>query len=182
MNKLTILGLLFLISCNSISQPNLGKENNYIISVDKFLIDKNISQLAKDLYLGKVKPTNSNDNLALIDSINSSGKARQFYFLVITKTMEHADGAYAEPLGMAAKEFVEKNTVEFLLYFKSNPDLLTEKDFVNWALMTYGEIQISSEGSEQETINDLKSKMTSNCTGLSFDYKTEILKFIGLMK
>jgi len=186
MNKLIIIGLIFLVSCNSTSQTNQKVDKkvnkNYRILVDKFLINKNISQLAKELYLGKVKPTDNEENLALIDSINSSGNARGFYFLVITRTMEHADGSYAEPLGIAAKEFVENNTIEFLSYFIDNKDLLTSKDFANWSRSVYGEIQIDSEGSEQKAITDLKTKMITNCQGLSIDYKDNIMKFIGLIK
>ena len=33
------------------------------------------------------------------------------------------------PLGIAAKEFVEKNTTEFLSYFMNNQDLLSNEDF-----------------------------------------------------
>lgn len=118
MNRLIILGLIFLMSCYSSTQTNLKADNysekDYKITIDKYLNDKNINQLSKDLYLGKIKPTENRDNLALIDSINTNSYARPFYFLVITKTMKYADGSYAEPLGIAAKAFVENNTYEFL--------------------------------------------------------------------
>lgn len=164
------------------STVDISLNKNYKISVDKFLNDKNISQLAKDLYVGKIRPADSDENLSLIDSINSKGQARAFYFLVITKTMEYADGSYAEPLGLAAKAFVEKNTTEFLSYFKDNSDILTNKDYENWARLVYGEIQIDSEGSEQKAVADLETKMIANSKGLLVDYKQKIEKYIRLMK
>lgn len=186
MSKLIIVGLIFLLSCNSNPQTNSKVvktvDKSYKISVDRFLNDKNIPQLSKDLYLGKVRPTDNEENLSLIDSINSSGQARGFYFLAITKSMKFADGAYSEPLGIAAKAYVEDNTIEFLSYFIDNKDKLTEEDYKNWANFVYGEIQIESEGTEQKAVNDLKAKMINNCKDLSEEYKTRIDKFIGLMK
>ena len=155
---------------------------SYRISIDNFLKDKNISQLAKDLYVGKIKPTDNNAHLSLIDSINSKGTARSFYFLVITKTMQYADGAYTEPLGIAAKAFVENNTTEFLSYFKVNSDILTNEDLETWAHSVYGEIQIDSEGTEQKAVADLKTKMLANSKELLDDNKQIIEKFIRLMK
>ena len=186
MSKLIIVGLIFLLSCNTNSQTNSKVvktvDKSYKISVDRFLLDKSIPQISKDLYLEKVKPTDNNETLSLIDSINSTGQARGFYFMVITKSMKYADGAYAEPLGIAAKEFVEKNTTEFLSYFMNNQDLLSNEDFKNWASSVYGEIQIDSEGSEQNAVNDLQAKMKNNCKGQTKKYITKIDEFIGLMK
>lgn len=187
MNKLIFFGMILFINCNLWSQTNtkinqITANKNYKINVDKFLKDKSIPQLSKDLYNNKVKPTDNEENLSLIDSINSKGPAKGFYFLVITKTMKYADGAYAEPLGIAAKEFVEKKTTEFLSYFMCNRNLLTDKDFKNWATTVYGEIQIESEGSEQKAVNDLKFRMLNNCIGQSEKYKTKIDEFIRLMK
>lgn len=174
------------MSCNSNSQitskVNKTVDNSYKISVDRFLLDKSIPQISKDLYLEKVKPTDNNETLALIDSINSIGLARGFYFLVITKTMKYADGAYSEPLGLAAKEFVEKNTTEFLSYFMNNQDFLSNEDFKNWSNSVYGEILIDSEGSEQNAVYDLQFKMINNCKGYSKEYKAKIDEFIRLMK
>lgn len=186
MNKSIIVVLIFMASCSSYSQHNNKNDKNlhknYKIEVNSFLDDKNISQLAKDLYSGKVKPTDSDENLALIDSINSVGHARGFYFLAITKTMQYADGTYSEPLGIATKEFIVNNTVEFLSNFKDNPDLLTNNDFENWARTTYGEIQISSEESEQKAVSDLETIMIANCQGLSKEFKDKALEFTRLMK
>lgn len=186
MNKIILYGFFLLISYNirpqSNEMHNISIKKDYKITVDKFLNDKGICQRAKDLYNNKVKPSDDEDDLSLIDSLNSKGAAKGFYFLVITKTMKYADGAYAEPLGIVAKSFAESNTIEFLSYFIENKDLLTNEDFKNWARTVYGEIQIDSEGSEQKAVSDLKTKMTNNCKNLSEEYKTRIDKFIGLMK
>ena len=171
-------------SANSQSNTNGGKsaEIKFKITIDRFLKDKTIPQLAKDLYQEKVKPTDNFGNIALIDSLNSTGYARGFYFLVITKTMKSSDGAYAEPLGIAAKEFVEKNTNEFVSYFINNPGLLCTDDLKNWASFVYSEIQISSEGSEQKAINDFKIKIRKNCKRLSKRHIKKANEFIELIK
>jgi len=76
--------------------------------------------------------------------------------------MAKADGAYAEPLGMMAKQFVETRTKEFITYFR-NESLLTDKDFDEWAKKVAGEIEISSSGRENEEVKVLKEKMKLNC-------------------
>ena len=76
--------------------------------------------------------------------------------------MERADGAYAEPLGIMGKEFVERKTKEFVDYFLNN-SLLTDKDFEEWEKTVAGEIEISADGKEKEELERLREKMTSNC-------------------
>jgi hypothetical protein len=181
--KKIVLTLFILIEVSLTNAQNSSNLiDNYRIDVQSFLRDKKITQLAKDLYLEKVRPTDSNENLSLIDSINSNGKARGFYFIVITKTMKYADGAYSEPLGIAAKQYVENNSLEFLTYFFENDDLLTTQDFYNWASLVYGEIQIDSEGKEKNAVNELKTNMINNCKGLPIKYIKRIDEFIGRMK
>lgn len=180
-----MVALIFGMSCNMNPQTNSKADktanSSYKISVDRFISDKNIPQIAKDLYYEKVKPTDNDATLALIDSISSTGQAQGFYFLVATKTMKHADGAYSEPLGIAAKEFVENNTIKFLSYFMNNPNLLSKEDFKSWANSVYGEIQIESEDSEQKAVKDLRQVMRNNCKGQPESYRAKIDEFIGLL-
>jgi len=181
--KKLVITLLILIKVSLIYSQNYNNQiDNYRIDVQSFLRDEKITQLAKDLYQEKVRPNDSNENLSLIDSINSTGKARGFYFIVITKTMKYADGAYSEPLGIAAKQYVEKNTVEFLSYFFENENLLTKQDLYNWASLVYAEIQIGSEGKEENAVNELKTKMIRNCKGLPSKFNKITEEFIGRMK
>lgn len=174
------------MSYHANSQTTAGGEipadPRYRISVDRFLSDPRIPQIAKDLYREKATPTDNFEWLSLIDSLHSTGEARGFYFLVITRTLKHADGAFAEPLAMAAREFVGKNTIGFLSYFLNNPDLLSGRDFTDWAVLVYSDIKIDSENSEQQAVIDLQSKMQNNCKGQATPYFTKIDEFIGRMK
>jgi hypothetical protein len=69
--------------------------------------------------------------------------------------MTEADGAYAESLGIMAKQFVETRAKEFIKYFR-NESLLTDKDFDDWAKTVAGEIEISSSGREKEELKVLR--------------------------
>jgi len=147
-----------------ISPGTLNKEsvfNGHPISF--YLEHKQIPQVCKDLYNGKRNPSDDAGILNLLDSIFTSNvDTKPFYFLTITRTMPKADGAYAEPLGMMGKQFVEKKTTDFADYFINNP-VLTDKDFEEWAKTVAGEIEISAAEQEKEEWARLKSKMKSNC-------------------
>lgn len=122
-----------------------------------------IPQVCKDLFSGVRQPSDEIDVLSLLDSIfTTNDETRPFYFLTITRTMEKADGAYAEPLGMMGKQFVEIRTKEFVDYFNKEI-LLTDKDFEEWAKKVAGEIEISADGKEKEELEKLRSKMKLNC-------------------
>ena len=128
-----------------------------------YINHKEIPQVCKELFRNTRQPSDELDVLALLDSVfTSNDKTRPFYFLTITRTMAKADGAYAEPLGMMAKQFVETRTKEFITYFR-NESLLTDKDFDEWAKKVAGEIEISSSGRENEEVKVLKEKMKLNC-------------------
>jgi len=147
-----------------------------------YLTHKQIPQVCKDLYNGKRQPSDEVDILSLLDSIFTSNiETKPFYFLTITKTMEKADGAYAEPLGMMGKQFVEKRTTEFVDYFINN-SLLTDKDFEEWAKTVAGEIQISADGHEKEELERLKEKMKLNCDNCNGRQNKVVINFLEKVK
>jgi hypothetical protein len=147
-----------------------------------YLAHKQIPQVCKDLYNGKRLPSDEVDILSLLDSVFTSNvETKPFYFLTITRTMEKADGAYAEPLGMMGKQFVEKKTKEFVDYFLNNL-LLTDKDFEEWAKTVAGEIEISADGHEKEELERLRNTMTSNCDNCSNRQSKLISNFLDRVK
>jgi len=167
-----------------ISQPNktdnLKKLSDHSISF--YLNHRQIPNVCKDLYTNKRSPSDDNDVLALLDSIfTNNNETRPFYFLTLTKTMEKADGAYAESIGIMAKNFVEKRSEEFIKYFANEP-MLTKKDFEEWAISIAGEIQISFENSENEEIQKLKNTMINNCSSCNNQNKLLIDDFVNLIK
>jgi hypothetical protein len=149
--------------------------------VSFYLGHREIPQVCKDLYTQKRPPSDDSDLLALLDSIfTSNNETRPFYFLTLTSTMGKADGAYAEPLGIMCKKFVETRTNEFIDYF-INELLLTQGDFDKWAKSVAGELQISSARADKEEVNILKNKMTSNCLACDERRIQKIEEFISRM-
>ncbi len=147
-----------------------------------YMEHKQIPQVCKDLFIGKRKPTDDSDVLSLMDSLfTNNNETRPFYFLTLTWTMEEADGAYAEPLGMMAKSFVEKRTQRFIELF-INESILTKEDLDEWAKSVAGEIQISAEGMEKEEVLNVKNVMIKNCSKCSDKEKRFIDEFIKLLE
>lgn len=71
-----------------------------------YIAHQGIPQSCKDIFKSIRKPADDPEGLALLDSIlTSNDETRPFYFLTVTRTMEKADGAFAEPLGVVAKQF-----------------------------------------------------------------------------
>lgn len=184
MKYILTLIVLFYLSSGVRAQIDSAIINQQLAghSISYYLNHDQIPQVCKDLFLKKRSPIDDSDILSLMDSIfTSNNDTRPFYFLTITQTMEKADGAYAEPLGMMAKSFVEKRTKEFLVFFM-NESLLTIKDFDEWAKSVAGEIEIISEGKEQLEIDTVQSKMLMNCSDCAETQKQLILNFIDKVK
>jgi hypothetical protein len=153
------------VPVDNLSKPAIDMSDSTIRERPfKFYIDhKEIPQVCKDLFNNVRQPSDESDVLSLLDSIfTSNDETRPFYFFTITQTMSEADGAYAEPLGMMGKQFVETRTMDFVNYFKDER-ILTKMDFEEWAMTVAGEIQISFEGQEKNEAEKLLTKMKSNC-------------------
>ena len=135
---------------------------------------RNVFQQKQTLYKEEVK------TLPLIDSLFSADKERHpFYFVLITRTMWWADGAFGEALGMAARKYVESNTQQFLDYFLTET-VLTSFDFEQWAVCTLHEILIDSDENIKEFENT-RNLMKKKCKGCSPEKIKMIDKFIDCM-
>lgn len=195
----TFIVALFLWSCNGEKEQDkktdrlvdtavVQKPDSSVLEtfagrpISFYLNHPQIPKVAKDIYLKKVPVTAEKNVLALIDSVFSSNdETAPFYFLVITQTMEKADGAYSEPLGMMAKEYVETNTSEFLGYFLNEP-LLTDINFDEWARCVAGEIMIAMEGQEMAELTKVTDRMKSNCTDCSSQARQKLDDFVAHVK
>jgi len=145
-----------------------------------YLSDEKIPQTFKIVFQQRKNPDVDEKTLAIIDSLFSTDKERlPFYFLLVTRTMRWADGAFAEPLGMAVKEYIESNTQQFLTYF-STEIVLTQFDFKQWAKTTLYEILIDSEENLEE-LENTRNMMKKNCKGCSFEKIKMIDTFIEYM-
>jgi hypothetical protein len=171
------------ISVQCVAQTS-SKTNDPILSghpISFYMAHKEIPQICKDVYTGVRQPSDEVDVLSLLDSIFTKNKeTAPFYFLTITRTMEKADGAYAEPLGMMGKHFVETRTKQFIDYFE-NESLLTSHDFNEWASTVSGEIEILSDNEEQE-FDKMKEKVKSNCASCNAKQLQRMNAFLEKVK
>ncbi|MDO7876060.1 hypothetical protein Q5H93_15050 [Hymenobacter sp. ASUV-10] len=146
-----------------------------------YLRHPQIPQVAKDLYLGHAEPSDDDKTLALMDSIFTKNTVTQpFYFLTLTRTMPKADGAYSEPLGIMAKEFVEQHPSRFAAYFLTEK-LLTKKDFGNWAERVAMEFDISNEGHAASARAAWAKAQLNNCKSGSTAEESKLREFTELV-
>jgi len=149
-------------------------------TLKEYLLDEKIPQTFKDVFQQKQKLTDDEKTFALIDSIFSSDKERHpFYFVLVTRTMWWSDGAFSEPLGMAARKYVENSTQKFLAYF-STELTLTSFDFERWAIYTLHEILIDTDENIKE-LENTRILMKKNCKECSPENIKMIDKFIECM-
>lgn len=148
-------------------------------TISEYLTDDLVPEYFKYVFLNsEEKLSDDNSSLAIIDSLLSNDTVRHpFYFVLVTRTMAYADGAYAEPLGIAALEFFRTRPDEFFRYFESEI-ILTEIDFKNWINVISMEINIAHEGYEIQYLNTLQIEMDK----YGFTYMDEILVFIDNLK
>ncbi len=176
------LFVLVFTSAQCLAQSSSKQEpvlNGHPISF--YLAHKKIPQTCKDLYTGVREPSDDNDVLSLFDSVfTKNSETAPFYFLTITGTMDKADGAYAEPLGIMGKRFVETRTKQFIEYFEKE-SLLTDRDFDEWASTVSGEIEILSDDEEQE-FNKMKDSVISSCANCNTKQMQLINAFLENVK
>jgi len=150
------------------------------LTLKDYLLDEKIPQFFKDVIQQKQRLSDDEKTFALIDSLFSTDKERHpFYFVLVTRALWRADGALAEPLGMAVREYVESNTQQFLDYF-STEIVLTQFDFKHWARSTLYEILIDSDDNIEECENTRKL-MKKNCNECSSEKIKMIDKFTEYM-
>lgn len=145
-----------------------------------YLQHQRIPKLIKDVYKGTINPNEEYACYEYMDSLFSSDKETQaFYFLTITKTMALADGAYAEVLSLAAKDYVVKRTGDFLHYF-NHETLLTEYDLDQWSANVCMELSLNDD--YEQNLNQLIYQMKSNALNCDSSSKKVLDKFIYLLQ
>jgi hypothetical protein len=151
----------------------------YQQELDKTLNDPTVDQYFKGIYnQEKLIIAEDSKMLSVADSLTSKDPDNDlFYFVVFTKSMNGSDGFYSEAVGLAAFNYVTKQTEEFADYFNIAPKL-TDKDMDNWASYIFGEIQISRENHELQAVDELEKQLIGNIKGARKEYKVVIEKLI----
>ena len=145
-------------------------------SLEQYLADDKIPHRFKELVKTDGKLLTDNFE-ALNDSLFSRDSERHpFYFWLFTQTIGISDGAATEPMGIAAKNYVDRKTEKFLSYFVGD-NSLTSSDFDNWVILIAGEIAISAENGERQEIDNLLKTLRRNCTYCPQNYIELIDRF-----
>jgi hypothetical protein len=181
MNRLYLKFIIFL-SMNLLlsghyayAQTLAGKPVRY------YLRHPQISQVAKDIYLEKKKVSDDDLSLSLMDSLFTKNPTTQpFYFLVLTRAMKKADGAYSELLGVTAKSFVESEPELFVQYF-GRESVLTVENWDQWAWCVASEIMIEEEGNEETASRQFKEMVSARCATCSQATKVRLVSFLNLV-
>src|SRR5687767_10159594 len=186
-----VLIFLTILSCSSAGNPtnkagqNIRKQSfQSRCGFNRFLSDPSTPPLAKSIFLNQEFVfTNEEESLALLDSLQARDRiSRQFYFKVITIAYPKSDGSFSEAMGMAAKEYVEKNSKEFAGFFDS-ADCFSTTDLETWADIVLLEMKILSEDvHDTSAIDNFINTIEYTCKSCSQNQKETIDRFAEILR
>lgn len=135
------------------------KRTDNSCDIDSFLKRTKVPSLALKIYNNEIWNEGSNMALIYFDSLNNGPNIKQiFYFKIIGKSVNKADGAYSEGLGFVGKEFIVNNTQKFISFF-NHSDCVDNNDMINWAKILKLELSLDIT----IDIKQLKLNLKSNC-------------------
>ena len=149
------------------------------IEINEALSDPEIDDYYKEIYKKKeIIAAEDSKMLSITEKLFTDNSSQDlFYFIVFTKSMNGADGFYAEAVAESAYKYVTTKTIEFADYFNIAPGL-TDEDLTNWAEFVSGEIKITKEGNEENATKILENKLRENLAGSRKEYLVVIEQFI----
>jgi hypothetical protein len=160
----TVLPLALLSQAN----PDAATEKKW--HIDDVLADGHTSRLAKDIYHNKpweLSGDNSAKLLGIAERLpDMPAEDRAFYIIVIAKSFDKADGAYAEGLGYAGKAYVDNNLPEFLSYFTGDnklPAVYIQK----WAAIVSNEtelVKVNQDPKISAKLHQIYAQKSKGCT------------------
>lgn len=156
----------------------------YEAELDSTFENDDVDDYYKEIYKEeKLIPADDSKMLSVTEKLFTLETENDFfYFVVFTKSMNGADGFFAEALGMSALKFVQENTERFAEFFSSNVTKLNEKDLDNWAYYVNSEIKISNEGKEKEAIKELEQHVNKKTADSDSKSKAVMEKFLKKLK
>jgi len=178
-----ILLIAWLLPLSVLSQsPGTAAEKRW--HIDEVLADKNTMPLAKDIYQGRWELSNENfaPLLLILDSFPKMAPAvKGFYFIVIAKSFDKADGAYSEGLGYSGKDFVDNNFIEFLDFFCGEgklPDIYLQK----WAGIVALETELVRENQDAKIVSKISKIYGAKCKDCRSEQRAVSKRFEELLK
>ena len=116
-------------------------------SISKYLTSPKISTGAKDYYNNKFKASDNGCTFSILDSLETKDPfCRPFYIYLVSRMLDHADGALSEGLGVYCLSFLEKHPNEFIAYLKGLSESRQYAEMDKWAISIGSELIISCEG------------------------------------
>ncbi len=153
--------------------------------IKEVLTDKNTMQLAKDISQNKdweLSADNTNLLLRIVDSLpHMNANVKGFYFMVIARSFDKADGPYAESLGYSGKAYVDSNLVEFLNYFTGDgklPDIYLQK----WSAIVANQFEAIKVDQNPKVLIKLSKYYDALCKGCRSQQKSVLKEYEDLIK
>lgn len=145
--------------------------------VSYYLNDKECASIAYEFYYGNFRPSDNGATDELLKyAITDNNKLRPFYRWCLNKTIQIADGALAEHVGVPARRYAEKFPKEFFEYMDNDTTNKRYKDWVD-AISYSGFYDIDNYKKPQEIRNRLINEMVKNCSNCSEQISKRIYKF-----
>jgi hypothetical protein len=178
--------LIALIATTSFSQSyELDAASQKRFHIADKLNDPSVLPIVKEIYQDKPwKLSSQNADLlsALLDSLPRMPEPdRAFYFVVIAKTLDKADGAYAEALGYAGKEYIDNNLPEFLNYFIGEgklPSIYLQK----WSGIVSNEVELLKVNQDAKILTKLPKLYDAKCKDCRSQQKAVLKEFLDRVK
>jgi hypothetical protein len=145
------------------------------LDLESFLINKNVSELAKEYYLGKLIPTDNSDTEKLLNlSLTTDSTIRPFYFWCLNEIINSADGALMEYVGEPARRYIERFPSEFLYYLDNG---CIEK--ANWetAINYSGYYEDEETENTKTAFKNFSEAILKNCIDCNTSQKNKLTRF-----
>lgn len=120
--------------------------------------------------------------VALTDSVEKARDLpRKFYMVVLTRTLDKADGAYSEMLSDFAHNYITAHSVQFFSLFVHN-SVLKEKDLQRWSDMVMMELTLDDVGSIQKKIAAYEKIIIDHCRGANSEVVDKCDEFCAYLE
>jgi hypothetical protein len=136
------------------------------------------SQLARDFYSGKFRPTDNDSTKELLSLVTTENiELRPFYRWCLNKTIQIQDGALAEYTGSPARQYVEKYPREFFEYMDIDT---TSGKYHDWtSSISYSGFYDEDDYKKPNEIKDrMTKKITKNFKNLDTNFEKRITKLV----
>lgn len=172
----------FLVCITGCKPKKTSAEESLSIQVDTQPVADSVKIVGENILGGeRIFGKNEKYIFPLMDSMTQKNKAaRQFYFKVLGKIVEQADGYLAEAIGSEVLKYIESDPTEFV----QNSKTISDSTFKTMAYYSIDEISISTEDQlqAQKEFERLKSEWEKKLEKSSDEDKARLNDFLQFMQ